>query len=75
MERTKRELDGYYFRVKRDGRFVNRCFTDLTEEEQKSLLEGRSAEWLTSLCLGLAGIIRTIGDLFDIINCEISEDD
>ncbi len=75
MEREKRELDGYFFRIKRDGRFVNRCFTDLTVEEQKSVLTGRSAEWLTSLCLGLAEVIKNLGDQFDIINFEIDEDE
>lgn len=31
----KRELCGIYFRVKRDGKYENICFTDMTEEEQK----------------------------------------
>ena len=67
MERPIRNLDTCYFRAKRDGKWVNLCFTDLTEEEQKEYTTGRSAEWLQSLCLYLAGRVRAIGDEFDII--------
>ena len=31
----KRELCGIYFRVKRNGKYENICFTDMTEIEQK----------------------------------------
>ena len=30
MEKVVRNLDGFYLRVERDGKWVNRCFTDLT---------------------------------------------
>lgn len=35
----KRELCGIYFRVKRDGKYENICFTDMTEEEQRKILD------------------------------------
>ena len=38
MERPIRNLDTCYFRAKRDGKWENLCFTDLTEEEQKEVL-------------------------------------
>ena len=61
-----RELDGYYFRVKRDDEWQNICWSDLTEEEMREVLKGRSQEWLESLCIGLGQIIRNIGDTFNI---------
>ena len=42
----KRNLDGCYFRVQRDGKWESICFSDLTEEERNGVLEGRNEEWL-----------------------------
>jgi len=63
---TKRNLDGYYFRVERNGKWDSICFSDLTEDEMTSMLDNRSEEWLTSLCVGLARQLRYIGDELDI---------
>ena len=30
-----RNLDGIYFRVQRDGKWENACFSDLTQEEME----------------------------------------
>ena len=30
-----RNLDGCYFRIERNGKYENVCFSDLTEEEQE----------------------------------------
>lgn len=62
-----RNLDGCYFRVKREGKWQNVCFTDLTHEERNKVLEGRSAEWLKSLCVYLADVLRGIGDALDLV--------
>lgn len=61
-----RDLDGVYFRVERDGKWQSICFSDLTEEEMKSVLKDRSAEWLEAMCIILGQTIRSIGDMFDI---------
>lgn len=63
----KRNLDGVYFRVERDGKWENACFSDMTEDEQRHVLEGRSEEWLTNLAVMLAETIRHLGDQFGII--------
>lgn len=42
-------LDGIYFRVKRDNRWQNICFTDLTNEETNTILEDRTEVWLLSM--------------------------
>lgn len=62
----KRELCGIYFRVKRDGKYENICFTDMTEEEQKEILDILSFEATQNLCLRLAQVVRNLGDMFDI---------
>lgn len=61
-----RDLDGVYFRVKRDGSWQSICFSDLTDEEMDVVLEGRTAEWLKRTCKILGRTIRNIGDSLDI---------
>ncbi len=55
-----RNLDGVYFRVKRNEKWENICFSDLTEDEMKEVMTGRSKEWLKSLCIILGQVIRRI---------------
>lgn len=72
----KRELCGIYFRVKRDGKYENICFTDMTEEEQRKILDDDlllSEEDLCNLCLRLAQVVRNLGDMFDISAAEGEE--
>ena len=64
-----RNLDGVYFRIKRDDKWQNICFSDLTEKERNEMMKNRSVEWLQSLCNILANKIKEIGDEFDIV-CE-----
>ena len=42
----KRDLDGAYFRVERDGKWQNVCFSDMTRDERDQVMEGRPEEWL-----------------------------
>ena len=44
-----RNLDGVYFRVKRDDKWQNICFTDLTNEETDTILKDRTEVWLLSM--------------------------
>lgn len=57
-----RNLDGIYFRVERDGKWQNLCFTDLTEEEQKDVLKDKSPEFVLQIALNMAKRLREIGD-------------
>ena len=61
-----RNLDGVYFRIKRDDEWQNICFSDLTKEEREDVGQGRSAEWWKSLAYRMADCLREIGDQFDI---------
>lgn len=63
----KRNLDGCYFRVRRGEKYEDLCFTDLTRDEQETVLKDRSPEFIVGLTLHLAKIIRPIGDEFDLI--------
>lgn len=63
----KRNLDGVYFRVKRDGKWDNVCFSDLTKDERNEVMENRSEQWLKEMCQILADVIVNIGEQFDIV--------
>lgn len=62
----KRELCGIYFRVERDGKFEDICFTDMTELERKRAIYDFSPEALRNMCMVLAGVVRNLGDMFDV---------
>lgn len=64
-----RQLSGIFVRVQRGGKWLNKDFTDLTEEEMDALLDIESEDgpkWIKSLAIELAKTIRAIGDQFDI---------
>lgn len=67
MEIEKRNLDGVYFRVKRGGKWQNICFSDLTDKEMDTVLNGQTEMWLKSLCKHLGKTVRSLGDEFDIL--------
>lgn len=62
-----RNLDGVYFRIQRDEKWQNICFSDLTEEEMKNVMESKDEEWLKSLCIILGQTIHEIGEELDIV--------
>jgi hypothetical protein len=61
-----RELDGAYFRVERNNKWQNICFSDLTEEEMRKIIDGKDEKWLKELCVILGKTLRRIGDMFNI---------
>lgn len=63
----QRELDSVYFRVERDGKWENICFSDLTDDEKQNVLDGKTDEWLRSMCVILSNVIRCIGDELDLV--------
>ena len=65
-----RNLDGYYFRVCRNGRWESVCFSDLTEEQMNDVLKDRSDKWLKSLCVGLGMTLKQMGDSVDVVGME-----
>ena len=65
----QRNLDGVYFRMERDGKWTNVCFSDLTEEEMDKVMKDKEGEWLKRLCKHLARALKSIGDQLDLA-CE-----
>ena len=63
-----RNLDGIYFRVKRNEKYENICFSDLTEAERDEICKDRPAEWYKSAAYHLADRLKVIGDMFGIVN-------
>lgn len=51
-------MTGLYVRVKRDDRYQNLEFDDLTEEEMREVLKGRPASELANWVVTLAKWIR-----------------
>ena len=70
-----RDLDGMYFRVKRNNRWESICFSDLTDEEMDKVLEGHTADWLKSTCKILGRTIRDIGDSLDLVGWQKDEEE
>lgn len=71
----KRELDGCYFRIVRDGVGQSVCFTDLTKEERAALLEDKDAQFLKNLCCYLANRIQELGDIIEEQSRQLLLDD
>lgn len=44
MTKTQRNLDGVYFRVERDGRWENVCYSDMTPDERREVIYGRMGD-------------------------------
>ena len=42
--KMQRNLDGVYFRVERDGKWANVCFSDMTADERKRTIYDRMGD-------------------------------
>ena len=65
---SERGLDGVFIRAERDGKWCNRCFTDLTTDEQQRFLDSLDTKGLQRMCLIMAETLRKVGDQFDIVS-------
>ena len=61
-----RWLDSEIVEVERGGKVVRRCFTDLTTEEQETILSAVEPAEVKRLCLLMAGAVRGIGDIYGL---------
>ena len=61
-----RNLDGVYFRVKRNNMWNDVCFSDLTESEMIDVMKNKDMSWMKSLCIILGKRIKEIGDELNI---------
>lgn len=69
----KRELDGAYFRIERNGKFESVCFSDMTEKEMFQVIEKWDIIALRRMCVLLGETLQIIGDHFDIVAKEVEE--
>lgn len=44
MSKKQRNLDGVYFRVQRDGKWLNVCYSDMTEDERNTVIYDRMSD-------------------------------
>lgn len=44
MSKKQRNLDGVYFRVRRDGKWLNVCYSDMTEDERNTVIYDRMSD-------------------------------
>lgn len=59
---TNRNLDGFYFRIRRGEKYEDLCFSDLTRDEQEEALKDKSPEFIVGLTCHLAEVLRKIGE-------------
>ena len=72
---TRRNLDGVYFRVQRDGKWLNICYSDMTDEERKHVICDRmddkpleeQASYYKRLAEIMANTLHEVGDVFGIV--------
>lgn len=72
--KQQRNLDGVYFRVERDGRWLNVCYSDMTTDERDEIARKRAehatpeqqAQWWRSMADILADALYDMGEQLGI---------
>lgn len=67
MTQGKRNLDGIFMRVERNGKYENVCLSDMTEIEITEAVSGMSNEWLRGAVVHLAMVIQYIGEECNLV--------
>lgn len=55
------EMDGIYYRIKRNGKWGNVCVSDMTAEERSELFGGSDPKYLLVVIKGLSDALREVG--------------
>ena len=77
MSKVQRNLDGVYFRVEREGKWENVCYSDMERKEREEVVASRIAErtpeeqvaWWRSLADILADTLYNMGEELGVM-CE-----
>lgn len=77
MSKIQRNLDGIYFRVQRDGRWQNVCYSDMEQTERDEMARRRAkqgtfkeqAAWWRSMADLLADQLYDMGEQLGVV-CE-----
>ena len=75
--KKQRNLDGVYFRVNRDGKWLNVCYSDMTPMERDEIARKRAeistpaeqAQWWRSMADHLADRLYAMGEQLGV-ECE-----
>ena len=59
---VQRNLDGVYYRQKRDNKWTNVCFTDMTHEEQDEILKKYDVRQLIRMAYIMADVVKNIDE-------------
>lgn len=71
----RRDLDGCFFRVQRDGKWYSLCWTDLTKEERESFTKDKDIYWFCRMLEYITEEYRKTGDQLDIYGRDEDEED
>lgn len=63
----KRNLDGIFYRVKRDGKYEDVCFSDMTLDEIDEVIGERPATYWKNVALHLKDRLNLIGETFEFV--------
>ena len=66
MKRVQRNLDGYRYRILRDGKIYVVCLSDMNDEEKDRILAKLTKDKLYAMTKGLANRLYQIGEGFNI---------
>ena len=77
MSRKQRNLDGIYFRIERDGEWMNVCYSDMEQTERDEVARKRmesatpeeQAQWWRSMADHLADQLYDMGEQLGVV-CE-----
>ena len=59
---TQHNLDGIFFRIERDGKWVNVCLSDMAKEERDKALDGLCLDGARRIIDHLCFCLRWIGE-------------
>lgn len=75
MSKTRRNLDGIYFRVQRDGHWQSVCYSDMEQDERDEVARKRAesgtpaeqAQWWRSMADHLADQLYYMGEQLGVV--------
>ena len=73
----RRDLDGCFFRVQREGKWHSLCWTDLTKEERDEIVKANAHNeyWCQRMLEYITKEYRETGDYLNIYGREPYEED
>lgn len=69
----KYDMDRIYFRIKRNDKYENVCFSDLTDEERVEVCSNKQIEWFIRVTHHLADCLYEAGAILDKLGVKLSE--